>query len=118
MKRDGAKRMLTCMAWALGGYILLQVMIYGALPFWQWKSGELGLAMLTVSACCLLIEDIKKFLAQIVAFAMLWMSPVFIGMVAGQPLSVIMQYRTIAFAFILSSLFTAVYSFLKHNKIA
>ena len=51
MKRDGAKRMLTCMAWALGGYILLQVMIYGALPFWQWKSGELGLAMLTVSAC-------------------------------------------------------------------
>ena len=105
MKCDGVKRMLTCMAWALGGYILLQVIIYGALPFWKWKSGELGLAMLTVSACCLLIEDIKKFLVQIVAFAMLWMSPVFIGMIAGQPLSVIMQYRTISFAFILSSLF-------------
>ena len=117
MKRDGAKRMLTCMAWALGGYILLQVMIYGALPFWQWKSGELGLAMLTVSACCLLIEDIKKFLAQIVAFAMLWMSPVFIGMVAGQPLSVIMQYRTIAFAFILSSLFIIIRDFLPYRNL-
>ena len=117
MKRDGAKRMLTCMAWALGGYILLQVMIYGALPFWQWKSGELGLAMLTVSACCLLIEDIKKFLVQIVAFAMLWMSPVFIGMVAGQPLSVIMQYRTIAFAFILSSLFIIIRDFLPYRNL-
>ena len=117
MKCDGVKRMLTCMAWALGGYILLQVIIYGALPFWKWKSGELGLAMLTVSACCLLIEDIKKFLAQIVAFAMLWMSPVFIGMVAGQPLSVIMQYRTIAFAFILSSLFIIIRDFLPYRNL-
>lgn len=100
-----------------GGYILLQVIIYGALPFWKWKSGELGLAMLTVSACCLLIEDIKKFLAQIVAFAMLWMSPVFIGMVAGQPLSVIMQYRTISFAFILSSLFIIIRDFLPYRNV-
>lgn len=117
MKCDGVKRMLTCMAWALGGYILVQVIIYGALPFWKWKSGELGLAMLTVSACCLLIEDIKKFLAQIVAFAMLWMSPVFIGMVAGQPLSVIMQYRTISFAFILSSLFIIIRDFLPYRNV-
>lgn len=117
MKCDGVKRMLTCMAWALGGYILLQVIIYGALPFWKWKSGELGLAMLTVSACCLLIEDIKKFLVQIVAFAMLWMSPVFIGMVAGQPLSVIMQYRTISFAFILSSLFIIIRDFLPYRNV-
>ena len=117
MKCDGVKRMLTCMAWALGGYILLQVIIYGALPFWKWKSGELGLAMLTVSACCLLIEDIKKFLVQIVAFAMLWMSPVFIGMIAGQPLSVIMQYRTISFAFILSSLFIIIRDFLPYRNL-
>ena len=117
MKCDGVKRMLTCMAWALGGYILLQVIIYGALPFWKWKSGELGLAMLTVSACCLLIEDIKKFLVQIVAFAMLWMSPVFIGMIAGQPLSVIMQYRTISFAFILSSLFIIIRDFLPYRNV-
>ena len=73
--------------------------------------------MLTVSACCLLIEDIKKFLVQIVAFAMLWMSPVFIGMVAGQPLSVIMQYRTIAFAFILSSLFIIIRDFLPYRNL-
>ena len=117
MKCDGVKRMLTCMAWALGGYILLQVIIYGALPFWKWKSGELGLAMLTVSDCCLLIEDIKKFLVQIVAFAMLWMSPVFIGMIAGQPLSVIMQYRTISFAFILSSLFIIIRDFLPYRNV-
>lgn len=117
MKCDGVKRMLTCMAWALGGYILLQVIIYGALPFWKWKSGELGLAMLTVSACCLLIEDIKKFLVQIVDFAMLWMSPVFIGMIAGQPLSVIMQYRTISFAFILSSLFIIIRDFLPYRNV-
>lgn len=79
MKYDGVKHILACMIWALGGYVLLQAVIYGTLPFWKWKSGELGLAMLTVSVCCLLIEDVRKFLVQVVVFSMFWMSPVFVG---------------------------------------
>lgn len=71
MKYDGVKHILACMIWALGGYVLLQAVIYGTLPFWKWKSGELGLAMLTVSVCCLLMEDVRKFLVQVVVFSMI-----------------------------------------------
>lgn len=115
MTNNGIKRTLICIAWAIGGYILLQVMIYGALPFWQWKSGDLGLAMLMVSVCCLLMEDVKKFLVQTVAFSMIWMSPVFVGMAAHQPLPMAVQYRTMAFAFVLSSIFIVVRDFLPYR---
>ncbi len=117
MKNDGVKHILACMIWALGGYVLFQAVIYGTLPFWKWKSGELGLAMLTVSVCCLLMEDVRKFLVQVVVFSMIWMSPVFVGVAAHQPLPMAVQYRTIAFAFALSSIFIVVRDFLPYRNV-
>lgn len=111
MKRD-FRKVGWYLAALIGGYVCAELLIYAALPHWKWKSADLLFGMLVLVSGMAVVKEKAAFLRRTLFMSLLLMMPIFIGMLAGQPLHMAMQYRTLAFSLIGAAGFFTVQSFL------
>lgn len=100
-----------------GGYIGIEAIVYAALPHWKWKSADLLIGMFVLTFGLAMVREKTVYLRRVLIMSLLLMTPVFIGMVSHQPLSMAMQYRTIGFSLACASGFFALQAFLPVGSI-
>ena len=105
-----------CSIAIVGAYICAQFIIYAALPYWKWNSAYLLFGIFVLTNGCEIVKEKKLFLYRTIFISLFLMMPIFIGILANQPLHMEVQYRTIGFSLAVAASFFFLQALLPVNK--